>query len=246
VTPWYEVSGDGEPLLLLHGGLSDSTAWVMQTPALAEHYRVFLTDRRGHGKAPDTDAPFSYDEMASETIEFLEHVVGGPSALVGWSDGGIVSLFVSLRRPDLVKRQVLIGANFHHDGMADGFDLGDDPEAESVAMFKALYEATAIGPSHWPEFFAKTMKLWREQPTLTVDDVARVTVPTLVLVGDDEAIRLSHTVALYETLPEGELAVVPGTSHVLTMEKPDLVNRLIVDYLAETGPPMTLAPVRRA
>jgi pimeloyl-ACP methyl ester carboxylesterase len=84
----------------------------MQTPALAEHYRVFLTDRRGHGKAPDTDAPFSYDEMASETIEFLEHVVGGPSALVGWSDGGIVSLFVSLRRPDLVKRQVLIGANF--------------------------------------------------------------------------------------------------------------------------------------
>ncbi|HEV7535517.1 MAG TPA: alpha/beta fold hydrolase, partial [Acidimicrobiia bacterium] len=66
MTPWYEVNGDGAPVVLLHGGLSDSSAWIMQTSALAEHHRVFLTDRRGHGKTPDTDAPFSYEEMAAE------------------------------------------------------------------------------------------------------------------------------------------------------------------------------------
>jgi pimeloyl-ACP methyl ester carboxylesterase len=89
------------------------------------------------------------------------------------------------------------------------------------------------------------MKLWREQPTLTVDDVAKVTVPTLVLAGDDEAIRLEHTAAMYEALPEAQLGIVPGTSHVLTLEKPDLVNRLIVEFLAETGPPVTMMPIRR-
>jgi pimeloyl-ACP methyl ester carboxylesterase len=245
MAPWHSVEGDGDPVLLLHGGLSDSTAWGSQAPALTEGHRVFLVDRRGHGKTPDTDAPFSYEDMAAETIEFLEQVVGGPAALVGWSDGAIVALFVSMERPDLVPRQVLIGGSFHYDGLMPGFDMGDDPTAEHAAIFKMMYEAVAVDPSHWPEFFIKTMKLWREQPTLTVEDVAKVSVPTLVLVGDDDAMTLEHTVAMFEALQEAQLAVVPGTSHVLALEKPELVNRLILDFLAETGPPVTMVPIRR-
>ncbi|HEY7042544.1 MAG TPA: alpha/beta hydrolase, partial [Nocardioidaceae bacterium] len=220
--------------------------WGMQTAALVETHKVFLTDRWGHGRTPGTDEPFSYDDMAAETIDFVEQVVGGPAALVGWSDGGIVALYVSIKRPDLVTRQVLIGASFHYDGLEPGFDLGDDPDADEVAVFKAMYDAVAVDPSHWPVFFAKTMKLWREQPTLTVDDVATVAVPTLVLAGDDEAVKLEHTVAMYEALQNAELGIVPGTSHVLTLEKPEIVNRLILDFLAETGPPVTMAPIRRA
>lgn len=243
----YEVHGeDGSPpVVLLHGGMSDGTAWMPQVPALAARHRVFVPDRRGHGKTPDTDAPFSYHAMANETIEFLSTVVGGQAALVGWSDGGIVALVVAMQRPDLVRRQVLIGANFHHSGLVDSFDPGDDPDAADVAVFRSLYEASAVDPAHWPEFFHKTVRLWREQPELTVDDVAAVTTPTLVLAGDDEVVHLSHTVALYEALPDAELAIVPGTSHLLTVEKPDLVNRLLVEFLDETEPPTTLMPVRR-
>ena len=80
---WYEVAGDGDPVVLLHGGLSDGTAWGLQVPVLAGQHRVFVPDRRGHGKSPDTDAPFHYDEMADETIAFLEEVVGGAAHLVG-------------------------------------------------------------------------------------------------------------------------------------------------------------------
>jgi pimeloyl-ACP methyl ester carboxylesterase len=245
MAPWHSVEGDGDPVVLLHGGLSDSTAWGSQTPALLNDHRVFLVDRRGHGKTPDTDELFSYEDMASEMIDFLEQEVGGPAALVGWSDGAIVALFVAIERPDLVRRQVLIGGSFHYDGLMAGFDLGDDPNTEEVAVFKAMYDAVAVDPPHWPVFFAKTMKLWREQPTLTVDDLAKVSVPTLVLVGDDDAMTLEHTAAMYEALQESQLAVVPGTSHVLALEKPDLVNRLILDYLAETGPPETMVPIRR-
>src|SRR4029079_15522439 len=129
----YTVEGDGEPLVLLHGGLSDSREWGAQSPVLRERYRPFAFDRRGHGGTPDTDAPFDYDEMAGETVAFLEDVVGGPAHLVGWSDGAIVALLTSMRRPDLVRRQVLIGANFHYDGMHPNFHMADDPDDESVA-----------------------------------------------------------------------------------------------------------------
>ena len=81
---------------------------------------------------------------------------------------------------------------------------------------------------------------------MTVEDLATIEVPTLVLVGDDELILLSHTCAMYEALPASQLAIVPGTSHFLLLEKPDLVNRLLLEFLAETAPPSTIMPVRRA
>lgn len=248
-TGHFTAEGDGSPVVLLHGGMSDGTGWVLQVPALvAAGHRVLVPDRRGHGKTPDTDAPFAYDDMADETVRFLDDEVASPAALVGWSDGGIVALLVSLRRPDLVRRQVLIGANYHHEGLLDAFDPGDDPDADDVGLLRAIYQANAVDPEHWPVFFAKTAALWRTQPTLTVDDVAEVSVPTLVLAGDDEVVALAHTVSLYEAIDPalGQLAIVPGTSHALLLEKPDLVNRLLVDFLAEQQPPTTFLPVRRA
>jgi pimeloyl-ACP methyl ester carboxylesterase len=242
----YIVEGDGDPVVLLHGGLSDSTAWAMQLPALAERHRTYAFDRRGHGRSSDTDAPFSYDEMADETIAFLDDLVGGPAHLVGWSDGGIVALLVSLKRPDLIDRQVLIGANFHYDGLMPGFTMPDDPEDESVNPLKDAYSTVAVDPAHWPVFYAKAIHLFATAPTLAVDDLGRVSTPTLVLAGDDECITHEHTVALYEHIPDAQLAVVPGTSHLLVFEKPALVNQLILDFLAETDTPQTLLPMRRA
>jgi pimeloyl-ACP methyl ester carboxylesterase len=243
---WYEVQGEGDPVIVLHGGLSDGTAWGLQLPALAERYRVFVPDRRGHGKSPDTDAPFHYDDMAAETIAFLEQVVGGPAHLAGWSDGGIVSLLVSIERPDLVRRQVLIGANFHYEGLLPEFDTGADPDGEAIAMIKAVYEGVAIDPSHWPDFYAKSLRMFQSEPTMGVDNLRGIRTPTLVLAGDDDCISHQHTVELFEALPDGQLAIVPGTSHMLQLEKPVLVNQLILDFLAESGPPGTMFPMRRA
>ena len=243
---WYEAAGEGDPLVLLHGGLSDGTGWGLQLPVLSERYRVFVPDRRGHGRSPDTDAPFHYDDMATETATFLEQVVGGPAHLVGWSDGGIVALLVARNRPDLVRRQVLMGANYHHDGLLPDFDTGDDPDGESVGVLKAIYQGVAVDPSHWPEMYAKTMRLFREEPELSVDELEPIATPTLVLVGDDDCVHHDHTVRLFETLRDAQLAIVPGASHLLHLEKSALVNQLIVDFLAETAPPTTLYPMRRA
>jgi pimeloyl-ACP methyl ester carboxylesterase len=246
IETWYEVDGQGDPVVLLHGGLSDGAAWGLQVPTLTERHQVFVPDRRGHGKSPDTDAPFDYDDMADETIVFLEQVVGHAAHLVGWSDGGIVALLVSLKRPDVVRRQVLVGANFHHEGLLPGFDTGDDPGAESLAMIRSIYEGVASEPSHWPDFYAKSLANFRAHPTMQASELEAVSVPTLVLAGDDDCIHHAHTVELFERIPDAQLAIVPGTSHMLLLEKPALLNQLILDFLAETEPPGTIFPMRRA
>lgn len=254
VETWYETwspdadagGAEAEPLVLLHGGMSDGSAWGANAPAFAERYRVFAPDRRGHGKTPDLDAPFGYDAMAGETIAFMEEVVRSPAHVVGWSDGGNVGLLVALRRPDLVRRLVLVGANFHHDGLMPELDLSDGPDAPEAQMLKMMYEVVAVDPGHWLTFFEKTARLWAEEPTLAVEDLKGVESPTLVLVGDDDGIYWEHTLALYQGIADSQLAVMPGTSHICALEKPALFNELVLAFLGETGPPTTLAPIRRA
>src|SRR5690349_1706646 len=123
---WLESRGDGsETVLLLHGGLSNGDDLLGTIgDALVARYRVLAFDRRGHGRTADTPAPFHYDSMVDETVAVIERA-GGPVHLVGWSDGGIISLLLAQRRPDLVRRMVLIGANYSVEGLVTA-DL--DPE----------------------------------------------------------------------------------------------------------------------
>lgn len=244
---WVEVRGEGDKtVVLLHGGVSNSDLMLdaLSAPLQEQNYRVVAFDRRGHGFTADTDAPFHYEDMAAEAIGVLETVVGGPAHLVGWSDGGIVSLFVALRRPDLVDRLVAIGTNFHHDGV---MPIEMDPSSPlATLMFEAYAERSPDGPDHFGPMFDKFIAMATTEPTLAVDDVTKINAPTLVLAGDDDLMHLSHTAALYEALPAGQLAVVPGASHALVLERPAETARIIVDFLAAEVPPTTLMPARRA
>jgi pimeloyl-ACP methyl ester carboxylesterase len=232
-------------VLLLHGGLSNSDLLLdaLSTP-LESKYRVVAFDRRGHGYTADTSAPFHYDDMATETIGVLEKVVGGRAHLVGWSDGGIVGLLVALRRPDLVDRLVVIGTNFHFDGVLP-FDL--DPNSAFAAMIHQAYaERSPDGGEHFDVIAGKFMNLVTTEPTLTVEDLKDIVAPTLVMAGDDDMIKLSHTAALFEALPSGQLSVVPGTSHALPIEKSADTARIILDFLQADTEPSTFMPIRRA
>src|SRR5438552_6372638 len=115
IRTYYEVHGasNDEPLVLLHGGISPAETWSGQVGALSEWYRVYVPERRGHGRTHDVEGPYTYELMADETVAFLKEVVGGPAHLVGWSDGGNVGLLVALGNPDLVGKLVVIGSNFH-------------------------------------------------------------------------------------------------------------------------------------
>jgi pimeloyl-ACP methyl ester carboxylesterase len=240
---WVDQRGSGPAtVMLLHGGVSNSDLLLDAIGGpLAERHRLVAFDRRGHGYTADTAAPFHYEDMAAETIGVLEAVVGGPAHLVGWSDGGIIGLLVALRRPELIDRMVLIGAHFHHDG------FGLPEESPFVrAIVEAYAERSPDGGDHFGEVFEKFTAMVTTEPTLTTDDLGRITAPTLVMAGDDDAVPLSHTCEMYEALPTGQLSIVPGTSHALPIERPDVTARTVLDFLGAEVPPTTLMPVRRA
>jgi pimeloyl-ACP methyl ester carboxylesterase len=248
VRTWYEVEGQGEPLLLLHGGFVTNETWGPQRADFAADHRLFLPERRAHGHTPDVEGPLSYHDMAQDTIDFLSSVVGGPAHLVGWSDGGIVALLVAIERPELVRKIAVTGANFKpvpQIGMAEMLE-GLTPDAPEMAMFRSMYEAASPdGAEHWAIVVGKMVEMSRTEPDIPMEDLGRIGAPTLVLVGDDDFVPLEHTIELYRAIPNSELAVVPGTSHVHFMEKPQLVNRIVLDFL-DNDPVPTMMPLRRA
>ena len=242
---WVDQTGAGdETVLLLHGGLSSCDDLLGTVgPTLAEQYRVVAFDRRGHGRTADTDAPFHYADMAVEALGVLEMAVDGPAHLVGFSDGGNVALLVALDHPEVVGKLVTIGANFHYSGLMALPLTADSPAVQMIA--DAYGRRSPDGREHFPAVFEKTEVMFATEPTLTVGDLGRIPNPSLVIAGDDDAIRLDHTCALYEALPAGELAIVPGASHLLPIEKPLDTARLILDFLQRAGPPVTFMPIRR-
>lgn len=250
LTTWYDSAGSGAPLVLLHGGMVTNESWAGQLPAFSERFAVFAPERRAHGHTADVDGPLTYTDMAADTIEFLESAVKQPAHLVGWSDGGIVALLVTIARQDLVRKLVMISANFKpaaESGLAEAQPPPTmDPEDETLGMFRSMHAASSPdGPEHWPVFIEKYFAMLRSnQPDVPTTQLAGVSVPTLVITADDDIVRLEHTLELYRAIPGSELAVVPGTSHALIFEKPGLVNDLVLNFLQNEVPP-TMMPFRR-
>jgi pimeloyl-ACP methyl ester carboxylesterase len=244
---WYAEYGAGEPLVYLHGGFSSAREFEPVREAYAARFHVFTPDRRGHGHTPDVPGPFTYELFADDTVAFLDEVVGGPAHLVGYSDGAIAALHVALARPDLVRRMVLISGQFHQSGLLPALFHGPDAVAELQAspLATRYAEQSPDGAEHFPVIAAKAIETALTGPTLTAEQLAGVAARTLVMSGDDDAVALEHTIEMYRSLPQAELAVVPGTSHVLIMEKPALVTQLALDFLT-TDPVATVMPIRRA
>ena len=201
VRTWYAEHGEGEPVVLLHPGGAgvDARAWAPNIEAISGRFRVFTPERRGHGRTPDVPRAISFEQMAGDTIAFLDTVVGGPTHLVGCSDGAVVALLVALMRPELVRKLVFVAGVFHHDGWAPGVIDTDQAPPEFLARLYA--ELSPDGPDHYP-------------------------------------VTVEHAVALYRGLPDAELAVIPGTSHGLLVEKPALCNTIMLEFLSKE-------PVRR-
>ena len=149
-----------------------------------------------------------------------------------------------MRRPELVDRLVVIGTNFHHDGVLP-LELSEDSPV-AAQLFEAYAARSPDGPDHFGELFQKFLAMVTTEPTLSVGDIATITAPTLVMVGDDDLPRLAHTCELYEALPAGQLCVIPAASHAYRSNVPPRWHALVVGFLTAELPPATLMPIRRA
>lgn len=234
VRTYYEAHGEGDPLVLLHGGLCTVETFDGLTPGLAERFRVYVPERRGHGRTADVDGPITYVNMAQDTIAFMDAVGISGAHLVGFSDGAAVAVHVALERPELVRRLVLIGQALNHDGLTPGLiETLDDLAPHLPPVLAQLYGAASPdGPEHFEVIIDKLTATWRTEPSFTLDTLATVTAPALFIMGDNDAVTLEHADAVRRTIPGSQLAVVPGATHGLPMEKPDITASLTLDFLA--------------
>ncbi len=236
---WHEVSGEGDPLVLLHGGFASASSFFEQTPVLsAAGYRVYVPERRAHGHTRDVEGPITYSVMADDTIAYLETAVQAPAHLIGWSDGAVVALLVALRRPELVARMVLIGQYYNSSGKTDN-PLTDELlklDNETTGFLRQMYAAESPdGVEHFPIVHAKMVEMFRTEPELDLETLRGVATPTLVLQGDRDEVTIEHSQLVADTLANGRLAVLPGT-HMLPLESPDVVNALLISFLRGDPP----------
>lgn len=246
---YFEVAGDGdESVVLLHGGYATAIQWRHQIAALSERHRVFAPERSGHGRTPDREGPVSYELYAADTVAFLESAGIDKASLIGHSDGAIIAILVALERPDLVEKLVPMGVYVNRAGILPGVIHSMDGMRleRSLPFEREQYEQLSPdGADHWPVVFEKIARMWREEPDIPTAALARIDAPTLILQSDDDVATHAHLFEMFETLPNAQLAIVPGTSHAFFLEKPDLVNRILLDFLA--GDQVTpWMPFRRA
>ena len=213
-------------------------------PGLEKTFNVGAFDRRGHGRTADSAAAFTYEAMADETIAFIESL-DRRVHLVGHSDGGNVALLVAQRRPDLIRRIVVVGANYHHDGLVD-FALLAPGTADFEQWALKYAQLAPEGIDHAEEVLAKTNEMLRSGPTMTERDLGEITVPVLVMAGDDDVSTLTHTITMFEALRDAQLAIIPGASHAVLKEHTKDCVRMMTRFLTQRLPVATMSPLRRA
>ena len=229
VDTWWDEHGAGEPLVLLHPGGADSRAFDPNLEGLAAQFHVYRLDRRGHGRTADVEGPIGYEQMARDTIGFIEQVVGEPVHLLGHSDGAPVALLVARLRPDLVRRLVFSAGVFHHEGWLPGVIHLPDDVFEWLGNWYG--EVSPDGREHWPVVQAKLDRMHEQEPTLTPADLASIATPTLLMFADEDEVEIEHIHAIHRALPDAQLAIVPGTGHGLLVDKPELCNTMIAEFL---------------
>lgn len=224
---YYEVHGEGPPLILLHGAYMTADMMGPLVPGLAATRRVIVPEMQAHGRTADVDRPLTYEQMADDTAALAAHLELGPADVVGYSMGGGTALQLAIRHPALVRRLVVVSAGFRYDAMP----------AEAIAMFPSItpemfagspmeteYVRLAPNPEGFPALVEKLKTLDTTDFAWPEEDVRGIAAPTLIVLGDSDGVRLEHAVELFKLrgggvmgdlsgLPESQLAVLPGTTH---------------------------------
>jgi pimeloyl-ACP methyl ester carboxylesterase len=247
---YYEVSGTGDPLVVLHGAYMNIPTMGAIIPRLARTHKVYAVEFQGHGRTTDIDRPITYPNMADDVAEFMNAVGLTNADVFGYSMGAQVGIQLAIRHPAKVNKLVAASVAYDLEGWQPEFkDVIPQMTVEMMLQmpFANDYPKLAANPKGFPELARKLIALEKE-PMAWENDVKALETPTLIITGDADVATLEHSVALFrllgggvmgdmgKPLPASRLAVLPATSHTAVITQTDLLHALIEPFLKGQTP----------
>jgi pimeloyl-ACP methyl ester carboxylesterase len=242
---YYELHGQagGDTLVLLNGALDTiESDWSKHLPAFAARYRVLAYDHRGHGRTSTSPAPFSgYDLLIGDLVGLLDTLGIGRAHFCGFSDGAITLLYVALRHSERIRSLILAGAQYTNDERTLALLAKMTPERipvrlpEWAAQLAELHD-THHGPGYWQQLMRQMQPLWHIQPDLTLEQLAEIAAPTLLIAGERDGFgHIEQQVSMRRAIPHAELCILPVAGHYVLNDQPELFQLAVLDFLRRHG-----------
>lgn len=216
ISLYYERSGRGRPLILLHGNGEDHQIFDALVPGLADRFAVYAVDSRNHGRSRRA-ADCGYDAMAEDIHALIRALGLGRADLVGFSDGAIVALLLALRHGEAVRRMALLGVNLKPEDFTE----------EGLAAVQEEYRRTGD----------PLCRLMLEQPRIELDQLRAVDVPTLVVGAERDVFRPETFSAVAAALPRARLLMMEGHDHGSYLVRRDILGETLLDFFAPADRP---------
>lgn len=237
---YYETHGDGgTPLVLLHGGvMTIDLTYADLIPTLARTHRVIGVEFQAHGATADIDRDLTYANLASDVVGLLDHLGIDRAHVLGHSMGGGTSLELAVSHPDRLLSVVPISASVRPDGAHP--DLADPstfatstimPTAQDFADMGEAYARRSPHPERFDDLPGRSMTSVEGWTGWTDEQLAGITAPTLIVIGDNDFTVAAHGAVMQELIPGSQLAILPGTTHMQAPRRADLLLPMLAAFL---------------
>jgi pimeloyl-ACP methyl ester carboxylesterase len=229
---YYATYGKGDPVILLHGGLGNADHFAHQIPVLADKFQVIAIDSRGQGRSTLSKAKLSYRGMADDVIAVMDKLAISKAAIVGWSDGGEIGLYLAIHHPERVAKLFIVGANYDSNGSKPRKGPSAPTFSAYAAKCRADYQRLSKTPKAYGELVDAMLPVWRSPLGFTKQQLQAITAPTLIADGDhDEIIVLDQIKEMATLIPHAKLVVFADTSHFVMWQDPASFNKALVEFL---------------
>ncbi len=231
---WYSVYGNGNPLVLLHGGLGNSENWsYVVEPLTRAGNQVILMDTRGHGRSLIYDETYSYGHMAEDVKTILEFLKINKAGFIGWSDGAVTSMILADRYPEMVTGVFYFACNMDDSGTLTEPNFNE----QVISIFRrhrSDYERLNTSETKFDDFVGKVSEMQKTEPNYTASDLKRIKTPVCIAQSElDEFIKMEHAVYLADTLPNAKLNVLEGVSHLAPLQDPEFFATEIIRFFIQ-------------
>ncbi len=237
---YYEEYGQGVPLILISGGGIDRSIGDFEKciPELSKHYRVIAPDTPGQGRSelPDT---LTYEVLTDFISQLIDALKLDSAYVMGWSDGGITGILLAEKRPDKVKKVVAVGPNNGLKGAAvpPGFPL-DSIKPLPISEWELKNKETIDWyvktlPRDWKKLIHGLNKMWYQKEYFSDSIYARINIPVMIVLGDRDDISIEHGLGMHRMISGSQYCVLPNTTHEVFSERPDLINKIALDFFGE-------------